>query len=618
MSSTSVSQSKRSAQPRINAEKRRAANVPLQASEFKIEWLYSNLRWFYLMAVTAVLGMSAFITTVENAFTPQVIALLITGATANLLVMLLLMRNAFNKPLSSFTLALDISLTLGLITTTGGTESPLLFVAFTPIITTALRYPGWISILLSVATAGAFWWNALDRTELLNDPLAAILAGENLFVLSKGLILLLAGVAVSFVGSKIKQAMVEERMEKEAEAREQVKAAHQRVRLIFELATTLSATLNHEKVLQAALDVTQSGLRELINRDVPQVQLILLFDVDEKLFVAHARGLTYKDKQQRFPGNDGILATVLSKAEMIRVEEPGSDPELGRIIGIHRCREAIVIPLRAGFETYGIMIVASPEAGIYSNDFQDLLEAVCSQTVMALQNAQLYQNLMEEKERFVAVEEDARKKLARALHDGPTQTISAIAMRLNYTRLLLEKDPVEAKEELEELEEKARTTAKIIRQMLFTLRPLILESQGLLPAIKQYVDKLAETDPLPIHIEAEGDIDKSLDREAQGALFYIIEEAITNARKHAGASDLWIRFYRQGTMNVIVEVEDNGKGFDLATVQENYEERGSLGMMNLRERAALAGGKTVINSVPGEGTKITVTMPTRDEYEPYA
>ena len=101
MSSTSVSQSKRSAQPRINAEKRRAANVPLQASEFKIEWLYSNLRWFYLMAVTAVLGMSAFITTVENAFTPQVIALLITGATANLLVMLLLMRNAFNKPLSS-------------------------------------------------------------------------------------------------------------------------------------------------------------------------------------------------------------------------------------------------------------------------------------------------------------------------------------------------------------------------------------------------------------------------------------------------------------------------------------------------------------------------------------
>lgn len=618
MSSTSVSQSRHTTQPGISTEQRQTANGPLQASEFKIEWLYSNLRWFYLMAVAAVLGTSAIITPVEEVFTPSVIVLLITGATANLLVMLLLMRNAFSKPLSSFTLILDIALTLGLITATGGTDSPLLFVAFTPIITTALRYPAWISILLSVATAGAFWWNALGRGEILNEPVATILGAENLFVLSKGLILLLAGVAVSFVGSKIKRTMVEERKKKEAEAQARVDAAHKRVRLIFELATTLSATLNHEKVLQAALDVTQSGLRELIDRDVPQVQFILLFDVDEKLFVAQARGLTYKDRQQRFPGQEGVLASVLSKAEMIRIEEPGSDPELGRAIGIHRCREAIVIPLRAGFETYGIMIVATPEAGIYSNDFLDLLEAVCSQTVMALQNAQLYQNLMEEKERFVAVEEDARKKLARALHDGPTQTISAIAMRLNYTRLLLDKDPVEAKEELKELEGKARTTAKIIRQMLFTLRPLILESQGLLPAIRQYVDKLAETDPLPIHIEAEEDIDKSLDEEAQGALFYIIEEAITNARKHAEATDLWIRFYRQGTMNMIVEVEDNGKGFDFTAVQENYEERGSLGMMNLRERAALAGGKTVIKSTPGKGTKITVTMPTKDEFEPYA
>ncbi len=618
MSSTSASQSKRSIQPRSGtAQNRWASDKPIHASEFKVEWLYSNLRWFYLMAVTAVLGASATVTEVAVVFSGPVIALLVTGAIANLLVMLLLMQNAFSKPPSSFTLALDIVLTLGLITTTGGTESPLLFVAFTPIITTALRYPQWISILLSGATALVYWWSALNRTDVFNRPISAIIE-ENLFTLSKGFILLIAGVAVSHVGSKIKQALVDERREKEVEARAQVQAAHQRVRLIFELATTLSATLSHEKVLQAALDVTQSGLRELIDRDVPQVQFILLFDVDEQLFVAHARGLTQKDRRQRFPGDKGVLATVLAKAEMVCIDEPGSDPELGRIIGIHRCREAIVIPLRAGFETYGIVVVASPEAGVYSNDFQDLLEAVCSQTVMALQNAQLYQNLMEEKERFVAVEEDARKKLARALHDGPTQTISAIAMRLNYTRLLLEKDPQEAQKELEELEVRARTTAKVIRQMLFTLRPLILESQGLLPALRQYVDKLAETDPLPIHIEAEKDVDKYLDKEAQGALFYIVEEAITNARKHANATDLWVRLYRQGTMHVIVEVEDNGEGFDIASVQKNYEERGSLGMMNLRERAALAGGKTVIQSTPGEGTKITVTMPTQDEYESYA
>ncbi|MGC9397665.1 MAG: GAF domain-containing sensor histidine kinase [Anaerolineae bacterium] len=620
MSSTSVSQSKQSKRTRSSRQSVTPTSTPtrtLQTSEFKIEWLYSNLRWFYLMAVTATLAISATITgDIEAVFSEPIIALLVFGATANLLVMLLLMRNTFNKPMSSFTLLLDISLTLGLIALTGGTESPLLFVAFTPIITTALRYSGWISLLLSGATAGAYWWSAVRVREIQSLP--ALLQSGNFFVFSRGLILLLAGVAVSQVGTKIKNLLNEERLEKERDAEAQIKAAHHRVRLIFELATTLSATLNHERVLQAALDVTQTGLRELLNRDVPQVQLILLFDLDNNLYVADARGLTHKDRQRRFPAAEGALAQVLESAEMIIVEEPGQDPELGSVVALHRCHEAIVVPLRAGFETYGVMVVASPETGVYSNDFQDLLEAVCSQTVMALQNAQLYQNLMEEKERLVAVEEDERKKLARDLHDGPTQVISAIAMRLNYTRLLLEKgESAKAEAEIRELEHKARNTAKVIRQMLFTLRPLILESQGLVPALEQYIAKLAETDDLPIHLEAEKDIDTVLSKEAQGALFYLIEEAITNARKHAEASDLWVRLYRQGTMHVIAEIEDNGKGFDVTAVQENYEERGSLGMMNLRERATLAGGKTVIQSTPGEGTKITVTIPTKDEYESY-
>ncbi len=618
MSSTSASQSKQPDQKLLSADD---SSLPrsrqLQTSEFKVEWLYSNLRWFYLMAVTAALAVSVSIThDVEAVFSRTVIGLLITGATANLLVMLLLMRNTFSKPMSSFTLALDFTLTLGLIAATGGTESPLLFVAFTPIITTTLRYKGWISVMLSGATAIVYWWSALREKNVLAD--GVFWESDLILPFSKGFILLLAGLAVSYVGTKIKNLLIEERARKEKVAQAQVNAAHQRVRLIFELATTLSATLSHERVLQAALDVTQSGLRELLNREVPQILFILLFDVDDTLYVANSRGMSHRDRSRRFPASEGVLADVLENAELTMIKEPGSDPELGGIIAIHRCREGIAMPLRAGFETYGIMVVASPEAGVYSNDFQDLLEAVCSQTVMALQNAQLYQNLMEEKERFVAVEEDARKKLARALHDGPTQTISAIAMRLNYTRLLLERNEMdEAREELEELEERARTTAKVIRQMLFTLRPLILESQGLVPAIEQYVAKLAETDDLPIHVEAEEGIDEKLDKEAQGSLFYIIEEAITNARKHAKATDLWVRIYRQGTMHVITEIEDNGKGFDVTAVQDSYDERGSLGMMNLRERATLAGGKTVIKSVPNEGTKITVTMPTQDEYETY-
>jgi len=146
--------------------------------------------------------------------------------------------------------------------------------------------------------------------------------------------------------------------------------------------------------------------------------------------------------------------------------------------------------------------------------------------------------------------------------------------------------------------------------MLFTLRPLILETQGLRAALEQYITKLAETNPLPIHLEADQDLEKALDQNAQGIIFYIVEEAIGNARKHAKANNIWVRLHRQDNM-LVAEVEDDGVGFDVDAVQKQYDQRGSLGMINMHERAELVNGKLSIASAPGEGTRITLTTPLR-------
>jgi signal transduction histidine kinase len=238
-----------------------------------------------------------------------------------------------------------------------------------------------------------------------------------------------------------------------------------------------------------------------------------------------------------------------------------------------------------------------------------LLVAICNQAIVALQNAQLYQSLTEEKERIVNVEEDARKKLARDLHDGPTQSIAAIAMRLNYAQVLLEreKDLQQTTEELARIEELARRTTKEIRHMLFTLRPLILETQGLRAALEQYISKIVETHPTPIHLEATPEADQSLDRNAQGVIFYILEEAIGNARKHAEAENIWVRLSTK-KKTFIAEVEDDGCGFDVEAVQTSYDERGSLGMINMHERAELVNGKLTIASAIGKGTRVTLTV----------
>lgn len=577
-------------------------------SEAKLEWFFVNLRWFFLLTVAGIVGLTAIHS--DTPFPAGVLALLVVGAVANLMVVIALLHNNPSKGLLRILLALDVLLTLGFIASGEGAESQLLFVSLIPITTAAVRISRLSGILLVACIVLAYWgitWNrlGLEQPFSLEGMLASSFPD-----ISNGLILALAGGAVSQIGARIQQSLIQERERMDREAHTALETAHQKARLIFELASTLSATLNYERVLEAALDVSNAGLKEFISdrEPVTQIGMILLFGLDQSLYIAKARGLFSKDEAVRFPTREGVLARAVAGADPLTIDDPATDPELQRIAAMHNCQQAVVVPLRAGFESYGMLVLGSSEPDVYTQDFQDLLVAICNQAVMALQNANLYQNLMEDKDRLVTVEEDARKKLARDLHDGPTQTIAAIAMRLNYVRLLVARSPEEATDELRQLEELARKTTKEIRQMLFTLRPLILESQGLIPALEQLRQKIGETDPLNIHLEVRSDAEAQLSKEAQGSVFYIIEEATTNARKHAGAENLWIRLFRRGGV-VLAEIEDDGVGFDVAAVEANYASRSSLGLLNLQERSKLVGGKTVIQSVPGKGTKITVTIP---------
>jgi signal transduction histidine kinase len=506
----------------------------------------------------------------------------------------------------------DSVLTLGFIAASDSTQTPLLFVSLIPISTAAMRYSRFASVSLVILVALSYFGIAWYQTDLsLTMPLQDLFTAAFPYF-TNSVVLLLAGGAVAQISTRMKQTLTTERVRREKAAAAALEAAHQKSRLIFELASTLSATLNHSRVLEAALDVSNAGLKEFFkpepDQEITQVGMILLFRMDQSLYIEKSRGISHQDERKRFPGQQGILAQAIDKADPVLTDDPGSDPELSQIIAMHYCQQVIVVPLRAGFESFGLLVLGSSEPDTYSSDYQDLLVAICNQAVMALQNASLYQNLMEEKERLIDVEEDERTKLARNLHDGPTQTIAAIAMRLNYIRMLIKRDPEKSLEELAQLEDLARKTTKEIRQMLFTLRPLILETQGLIPALEQLKQKVMEIHPTPIHSELDKEAGELLSPDAQGAIFYIVVEALNNARKYANGDNVWIRLFRRG-MNVITEIEDDGAGFDVGATEENYATRGSLGMKNLYERAILVNGRTTIKSAKGKGTKIIVTIP---------
>ena len=392
---------------------------------------------------------------------------------------------------------------------------------------------------------------------------------------------------------------------------------HERQRTIFKMISALSSTLNYERVLESALDMGTNTLMQLGTTAERMRSAALLFSEVERnvteLQVNTSRGLLAQDARTALPGAEGLLGKAIESGDAGFSKDISQDPELTRFVGLRDCRSAYCIPLRSGLDTYGILLFAHPDPEFFTDNTIEILDVVGNQSNIALQNARLYRDLAQEKERMTEIQEESRKKLARDLHDGPTQSVAAIAMRVNFARRLMERDSKAAAEELFKIEELARRTTKEIRHMLFTLRPLVLESQGLVVALQSMAEKTKETYGQLVIIQAEQRVVDAMEMGKQAVVFYIAEEAVTNARKHAQAPHIWVRLKMLREELSLLEIEDDGVGFNVNQVDASYENRGSLGMVNMRERTELVNGVLRIDSTPGRGTRINVIIPLSEE-----
>ncbi len=401
--------------------------------------------------------------------------------------------------------------------------------------------------------------------------------------------------------------------------RDAKKYERERSSLIYELVSSMSSTLNYQRLLEIALD---AGTKVLAGKEpavAPLVSAFFLFDHDEAdpermvLRVGSSRGFTPADRRKTLEGISGLLVQTIEHAEARLARDIAQDPELSRIVALRSCNSAYCIPLRAGLETYGVLLFAHPDENFFTKERCDLLDIVGHQAMIAMQNARLYADLEQEKERMMEIQEEARRKLARDLHDGPTQSVAAIAMRVNFARRLIERDMEAAQKELVKIEDLARRTTKEIRHMLFTLRPLVLESQGLRAALQAMADKMRDTYAQNVVIDVQAEAVENLEIGKQAVVFYIAEEAVNNARKHAEAAHIWVRLKLIKADIALLEIQDDGVGFNLAAVDATYDNRGSLGMVNMRERAELVNGLLHIESAEGKGTRIQVVIPLTEE-----
>jgi signal transduction histidine kinase len=352
--------------------------------------------------------------------------------------------------------------------------------------------------------------------------------------------------------------------------------------------------------LEPLLALVARRLRELVDA---RVVLIALPDGDA-LRVAAAEGEgTYGivGMQLEFAGSKAGRVLERGRSERVDsvLEDPEIDQQAARRLGVH---SALFVPLLARGEGIGV-IIAHDKSGStpsFTDDDLRLAETLAARAAVAVDLSERVSR--DAVRRVVAAQEVERARLARELHDETGQALTSILLGLKplEERATNEED----RSAVRSLRELVVSTLQDVRRLAVELRPSVLDDFGLTSAVERLAESYREQSGLRVDLEAQLG-DERLPPEVETALYRIIQEALTNIVKHADASRVSILLtQRDGT--VVAVLEDDGSGFETSAIRTD-----GLGLVGMRERVGLLGGKLRIESTPGSGTTVHAEVPSR-------
>jgi signal transduction histidine kinase len=207
-------------------------------------------------------------------------------------------------------------------------------------------------------------------------------------------------------------------------------------------------------------------------------------------------------------------------------------------------------------------------------------------------------------QKLVTAQEDERKRIARELHDETSQTLALLSLKLETA---LMSRPFDLPQHLRDAQGLTARAIDEVHQLIFNLRPSVLDDLGLGPAIRWVAERQLE--PLGVNVRCEfTGLDERLPPEIETAVFRVVQEAVTNIARHAGADAVLVEAsLRDGLLTV--EIEDDGKGFDPEEVQVSDATGAGLGLLGMRERVEVFGGSLRLESAPRRGTRVTFRIP---------
>jgi len=352
--------------------------------------------------------------------------------------------------------------------------------------------------------------------------------------------------------------------------------------------------------LQTTITRTLYRVLKAIQGDVGAIHLVGKFE--DGLYLAAHQGLLDAVTQRinRIDiEHDSLFGWIVRHNEPLLIPSIQKDSRTVDFVGDASLDVFIGVPIVAHEQVRGVLTVLSEDISRFTAaEEMELLVSVGEQIGVIVENARLRQQA----EQLMVLEE--RNRLARELHDSVTQSLYSVTLFAEAGRTLTQLGELSrACNYFTDILETGQQALKEMRLLVHKLRPSLLEKEGLLRALQHRLNAVEGRAGVKNQLIVEGKLDLSMEKEE--CLFYICHEALNNAIKHAVAAEVRVMLQQHEDGAVVLQVIDNGNGFDTTSVQVF----GGLGLTSMQDRAELLGGHISIHSVVGEGTTVTVNLP---------
>jgi signal transduction histidine kinase/DNA-binding response OmpR family regulator len=401
-----------------------------------------------------------------------------------------------------------------------------------------------------------------------------------------------------------------------------VEELNERVRelsILSEIGDIAASTINRWEVLEKILKLSSKASQ--VNACA-----ILIYDEEkEKFVISNSQGLNEKFC-------DKLLLSLSDPLveELLTMKRPLVLGDIGRSFPsplLLQClkenlRSLVMVPLTVKDKIIGIILAFSDRKNPFGEEQAALLYTLGGQAGILLENANLYdaskqkQVLVEQLlAKVIQAQEEERKLIAADIHDTVAQTLVGMLAKVQMAQSLLDMDLEQARQLLEELKKIVGDSVKEVRQIIFNLRPTSLDDLGLLPSLENFIKRFEREQQIKVELIC-NTRERRLPATLETNIFRIVQESLNNIKKHADAKKAWVSF-RFSPTNLSLRIADDGKGFNWNEVTEKFLKGESHGLEGMKERAALMGGSTKIDTQQGKGTVVSVEipLPRREEHE---